>query len=393
MKFIAMIHFEKHKRLMIFLCFVLTIQCNNSSQNKTQSAKEKRIFIPENINYAQGFEIKTKGKIKIVSVNNPWQGARDVSFEYVLAPKDESIPEDLKQYPVVRTPVKRIICFSTTHAALIDTLGEASSIKAMSGSKYLYDKALRKKVKSGEILEIGYDQNINYELIVSLQPDLVMLYGVEGGQSPLVNKLSHLGIPCIYNADYLEKSPLGKAEWIKFIAAFYEKDKLAGTIFQGIATNYNQLKSVVDTIKQKPSVFAALPWKGTWWIPGGKSYVSKLIEDAGGHYLWCDNYKKESIPVHIETVLQKAGNADIWINPGGAQSLEDIISVDERLNNFNAFKTGKIFNNLKRNNKHGGNDYWESGIIKPDLILKDMIHIFHPAIFPEHKFYFYQKIN
>ena len=128
-------------------------------------------------------------------------------------------------------------------------------------------------------------------------------------------------------------------------------------------------------------------------MPGGRSYLAKLLEDAGGDYLWKNSDSYESMPISIENVIEKAINADIWINPDAATNLNDITSIDKRLNNIKAFKEKKVFNNNKRYIKSGGNDYWESGVVNPNLVLKDLISIIHPELLNENSYFYYRKLD
>ena len=146
-------------------------------------------------------------------------------------------------------------------------------------------------------------------------------------------------------------------------------------------------------VQDKPSVLAGLPWKNTWWVPGGKSHAAILIRDAGGKYIWEDDTSKEALPLDIEAVYNEAGQADFWINSGSAATLADLVNTDSRLQLFKPFGDSSIYNNNARLNPSGGNDYWESGVIFPDVILKDLICIFHPEILPGHTLVYYQKLK
>ena len=163
--------------------------------------------------------------------------------------------------------------------------------------------------------------------------------------------------------------------------------------FDSIAENYNNLKELVSKEKIKPIVMSGLPWSGTWYVSGGKSYTAKLIEDAGGEFLWKSINSHESLPIDLETVFQKSNETDYWLNSGSAKTLKEIISVDSRLSNLKPFKNGKIYNNNARLSETGGNDYWESGVINPDVILKDLIVILHPGLLPGYKPFYYKNLN
>ncbi|MCK4661581.1 MAG: ABC transporter substrate-binding protein [Bacteroidales bacterium] len=385
-----------------FYLFYLSIfslvifSCNNEKRknNILQNNKtEKKNTTNHKIKYAKGFNIINKKNYKILQVYNPWQGADKIQYEYVLINKDDNFIKPSNSSIIIKTPIKKIICLSTTHIAFIDLLNETNSIIGLSGSRFVNNNKIEKLIEQGKISEIGYDNNINYELIISLQPDIVMAYGITGESIGFFNKLKDLDINVVFNAEYLEKEPLGKTEWLKFIACFYNKENIAEKEFNRIEIKFNNLCRLTDSVYSKPVILTGLPWKDNWYVPGGNSYAAKLINLAGGKYLWKDNISHESIALNIEKVFEKSQVADIWINIGAANSISDIIAVDERISEFQILKNNKLYNNNAIISKNGGNDYWESGLINPHLILKDMIYIFHPDIIPNHKLIYYKKIE
>ncbi len=388
---------EQSKKIKITLLILVTViglffvGCDEISKNQYNQTDSVQC---DTNKYANGFTIERKKSHTILKVTNPWQGAKKVSYSYYLQSRDKPLPAELSKKQVIKTPIEKIICLSTTHISFIDCINELNSIIGVSGKKYVNNAKLQKKIKNNEIADIGYDQNLNYELIVALQPDVVMAYGVESQNLRYILKLKELGIPVIMNAEYLEATPLGKTEWIKFVAALYEKEEIAQKKFNIIANEYNKIKNKIQkTGTAHPKVICNVPYNGTWYVPGGKSYAAKLIADAGGNYLWKDNQSHESIPLNIESVFQKAQNADIWINTGMASTYNDIIKTDTRLIDIKACKKKQLYNNNARCNTNGGNDYWESGIIQPHIILKDLVAIFHPQLAPDYKFYYYQKLQ
>ncbi len=241
--------------------------------------------------------------------------------------------------------------------------------------------------------DVGYGQGIDFEGIVGLEPDVIFLYGVEGQVVGTLEKLTDLGIPAVFCGEYLEPHPLGKAEWIRFFSLFYEKEKQSANFFKGIDSAYNFLAALASRVSSKPNVLTGLPWKDTWYMAGGRSFAARLIEDAGGAYLWKETSSTQAIPLDLESVYLKAVKADIWINPGAALSLSDILLLDERLGGLSVLNAGKVFNNNARISKGGGNDYWESGTVRPDLILADLIHVFHPDLLTDHRFVYYRQLK
>jgi len=376
----------------VFFILIINYGCTHRNQGQKDSVRSNA-FKELPIKYAKGFTIRKVNNSFLLSVQNPWQGARNIVYRYLLVPRGEKVPEGIDDVQIIRTPVKKIICMSTTYIAMIDLLGETETIKGISGSSLVNNKQVRKMLKNGAIRDVGYDQGLNFEEIIGLNPDLLMTYGVSGNHISSVHKLENSGVKVVYNAEYLENTPLGKAEWIKFIGAFYGKEEIAASYFDSIADLYNNLKELTSSVKEKPVVLTGLPWKESWYVPGGKSFMANFIKDAGGNYLWRDDDSRESFPLDLEAVFNKGMQTDVWINTGSAGSLKEIADVDDRLTNLGPFRKMEIYNNNARLNQFGGNDYWESGVIKPHIILKDLIKIFHPELLSDHQFYFYKKLD
>jgi len=377
------------KLVRIMLLFFYAILCSCVQQTpKNVSDTGKNIAV----SHAKGFEIIQHEGYKTINVFNPWQNAKDITYSYVLYNHKNDLPKGIKPDAMVNTPVKKVVCLSLTHIAVIDLLGKTNTIKGVSGAKYISNQQVSKQVEQGKTKDVGYDQGLNYEVVVSLKPDLVIAYGVTSEAANYINKLRELNIPVVINAEYLESSPLGKAEWMKFIAAFYDKEDVAAALFDSIEQQYNALVGLTLDIENKPVVLSSLPWKDTWYVPGGNSYFAKLIEDAGGRYLWRDNDAHESIPLAIETVIGRAGEADVWINTGTAKVKNDILKTDQRLKNIRPFKMDMVFNNNAKQNNAGGNEFWETGVVQPQVLLRDLIEIFHPGLL-DHDLYYYHQLK
>jgi len=262
-----------------------------------------------------------------------------------------------------------------------------------SGTRFIFNDTLVQCVRRGEIREVGYEDNLNKELIVKLDPDLVMVYGIGSESSGYIGKLREMGVRVVYNADYLENNPLGKAEWIRFMGALFCKEELADSIFAGIEKEYNKLKSYISAnIVERPKVLLGLPFRDTWYISPGNSYISALVGDAGGDYLWKDTESSVSMPLGLENVYMKAVSADYWLNAGSAGTRGEIAAIDERLSQLECFKTGNIFNNNKRTGKEGGNDYWEGGSLNPHIILRDIASILHPGLLEGNELIYYRRL-
>lgn len=338
--------------------------------------------------YAKGFSINNiDDKVYKITIKNPWQEAENIKFEYIFTKESKAQSSDTLTVP------NRIICLSTTHVAFIEKLGVSNNIVGVSNPQYVYSKTIQDNYKNGLIADIGFDQGLNYETIINTNPDLMFIYGVGGENIQLLNKLEQIGIQTIIIGEYLEENPLAKLEWIKLFGLLLDKEEEANNYFKQVSEEYQAILELIATKSNGPKVMFNLPWEGTWFVPGGKSYAAQLLYDCKADYIWKDNESRSTIPLSIESVLVKSNEADIWLHPGNAHSKADILIEEERLVNFEPYKTGEIYNFNKRLTNSGGNDYWESGVVNPHLILKDLISILHPDVLPDHEFYYYLKVE
>jgi iron complex transport system substrate-binding protein len=380
---------------MNFLRFILIITFFITSACGRRDRKRADIFrkAGNEIERAERFTLEKKDGWTEVKIINPWQGATDVSQIYYLVKRGSELPAGLDSGAVIFVPLKKIICMSTTHLAMISAIGEGKSIVGVSGTNFIYSAELNKNVERGFILDVGYEANLNKELILKISPDLIMIYGIGSESAGYMGKIKELGTKIIINADYLETDPLSRAEWIKLFGALYCKESLADSIYKSEVAEYDKLKSYIDqNTTNKPKVLLGLPFKDTWYISPGNSFIGKLISDAGGDYLWMNTNSSMSMPYGIESVYLQGMKADFWLNIGSVTSKNEISNVDQRLDDLPCFKKDDLFNNNKRITVNGGNDFWESGSLYPHLLLKDIAIILHPEIFSEHELTFYRKI-
>jgi iron complex transport system substrate-binding protein len=370
------------KKLSFILLFFVVACGAKQKHSKPQAGDE--IYTPK---YAQGFSLERTGDTTILWVTDPWQFASGVEFNYILSPS--ASPEALDE---IKIPVTKAICMSTTHVAFISALEQTTSIVGVSGLKHVSDSTVIAMGKANKIVDIGYDSNLSYELIFSLKPDVVFAYGVRGEFSVIEKKLNELGVKVVYFGEYMEDTPLGKAEWIVAMSAFFDRQQRAEEIFEQIETNYLNAAKRTLNVEHRPKVMFNVPYKDTWYLPGTKSYMVKFINDAGAEYIYPENEGRNSYPMSIEKAYSIAQNADFWLIGNSSKSLTELKSVDARMSDIPAFKNQRIYNSNLRTNDYG-DDFWESGIVKPEVILKDLIKIFHPEIVPEHELYYYRHLH
>jgi iron complex transport system substrate-binding protein len=371
--------------IFLFVIFIL-YSCDSNIELQNQESI-KNNFNKLELKYAKHFEIFKSDNVINVKVFNPWQFASDKTFNYSFS----TLKNLNKKNNII--PIKRIVCLSTSHIGFIAALDMQENIVGISGIQFVYDSLTNSLIKQGKIVDVGYEQSLNYELILSLKPDIIIAYGVETQNVGYVTKLEELGLPVVFVAEYLEETPLAKAEWLKFFGVIFNLEQKSDSLFNLIDLEYNNVKNIASQLTPKPTVFAGLPWKDSWYIAGGKSNLANLINDAGASYIWNDDTTKESFPMNLELVFNTVLNSDFWINSGSANSKSEIINTDSRLKLLKAFSSNRIFNNNSICNSFGGNDYWESGVVNPHIVLKDLVEIFHPHTFPEYKIHYYKKLE
>jgi iron complex transport system substrate-binding protein len=348
--------------------------------------------------YATGFSVDYHEGYKVVTVKKPWRGSNE-SFTYVLVKKGMKPPQLGIGEEIITIPSEKFVSLSSTHFPYLPILGITSSLKGVINKNTVYTPEVISLIQDGKVIDVsgggsGMTAGINLEVLIDLNPDLVMTYATGLPEYDAHPKLQEAGIPVVLNSEYMEENPLGRAEWIKFMSVFFDREREANAYFEKIKKEYlSHVDSVNSLNATRPTVFLNNNWQGTWHMAGGNSYVAKLLKDAGADYLWSDDTTTGSIPLDFEFVYEKAQHADYWLNPGTAMTLKDLLGEDARYSEFDAFKSKKIYNNNARVNAEGGNDYWESGVAHPETILKDLIKIFHPEIVSEHNFVYYRHME
>lgn len=338
--------------------------------------------------------IEKSGFFTKVTVRNPWQNTSGTELVWYLVPRDSAAPQGISEDRIIRIPVRSIVCMSTTHIAMLSALGEGSLITGISGSSLVYDSIVNEGISSGRIKDVGYEGNLNKELIVTLSPNLIMAYGVADPTSGSTARLEGTGVKVFYNADYLEEHPLARCAWLRLFGILTGKEELADSIVKSVSTSYTELAARVrKATEERPAVLLGAPWEDVWYISPGNSYIGRLIEDAGGNYIFSHMKGANSAPLSVEAVFQTASESDIWINPGTADNLSDITAADHRLTSLPVIAEGRVWNNRKRMTPGGGNDYWESAVVRADLLLMDFISIIHPEILPGHVQYYYRRLE
>ena len=366
-------------------------------QSELEEAPEALDLFPDKaqVVYAQGFSIDYYDTYKVVTVTQPWQGASE-GFTYVLVMRGSQVPGVFEGAQVIEIPVRSIVTMSTTYFPHLEMLGVLESLVAVDDATYVFNERVQQRASAGEIAVVGGGAGggaVNVEMLLELAPELIMTSASGVPEYDAHPALIEAGLPVVINADYLESSPLGRAEWGKFIAAFYNLEDEANRQFEEVASSYLALKEQVSALSARPTVFTNTDFQGSWYVPGGESYAAILLRDAGADYLWADTPGTGANPLAFEEVFDEAKEANFWLNVGFAGDLASLLMMDERYADFDAYAEGRVYNYNKRVNANGGMDYFESGTARPDLVLADLVAIFHPGLLPEHDFYYYQQLQ
>ncbi|HCY98088.1 MAG TPA: ABC transporter substrate-binding protein [Polaribacter sp.] len=374
--------------LLFFISLMLVFSCKQEAQKESQKSDSKsRIY------HAKGFDIVSTNGIKKLQIKAAYQNANTV-FEYeVLEEKDVLDNTATPNNAVLAVPIKSIVVTSTTHIPMVELLQEETAIVGFPYAQYISSEKTSALVASGKIKEIGKEGSLNTEILLDLQPELVVGYSVSSVDKSLT-MIQKAGIPVVYNGDWLEATPLGRAEWIKFFGLLFDKEKQADSIFNAIETNYLKAKKIALKATIKPTILSgAIMSKDIWNLPAGESFVAQFLKDANLDYLWGNTPGKGSLSLSFESVFEKGKNADFWIAPGYFSSKEQLLKSNQIYAEFEAFKNDRIYTPSTKKGKTGGVIYYELAPTRPDLVLKDIIKITHPNLLPNYALTFFEKME
>ena len=293
-------------------------------------------------------------------------------------------------------PTGALITLSTTQLPALSLLGLLDRLAGVDSGFYISTTEVLEMIAAGDVAEVGFGNQVNIELVLELEPQLVMSYGFNPATDahPL---LLEAGIFTALDASWRELSPLGRAEWIKFTALFYNLEEEANAIYEDIIAQYEALRAAAAAAgaEDRPTVLinSFLAYADAWFIPGEDTYVGQLIRDAGGDLLLAEAGSSSSQGLGFEAVYEGGLNADIWlIETFGINSSADLLALDSRFGDFAAFQSGDAWNNNRDENANGGNNLYEWGVTNPHLVLADLLAIFHPDLMPDHEFAFYKRL-
>ncbi|MBE6201887.1 MAG: iron ABC transporter substrate-binding protein [Rikenellaceae bacterium] len=380
------------KRLVAYLTIVaLALGLWGCPEGQTQITCGEVVYTPHS---AAGFEIvATEGASTVLRILTPWPAAKGVFKEVFISREGESAPSGFGGQVVKASP-QRVVCLSSSHLAYIDAVGQIDAVVGVSGGTYVSNHHIAEGLAQGSVREIGYDANINYELLAALRPDVVFIYGTTGENGAMSQKLEELRIPYIYISDHTENTPLGKSEWVVAFGEVFDCRQGAEDVFEGIGEKYESLRLSALAASSKPRVMLNSPYKDVWFVPSRESYVVRLIEDAGGEYVCGGAEGDLSRPISGESAYVYLSEADVWLNPNAARTMAALTAENPKFAQTEVVREGRVYNCTARSTASGGSDFWESGALRADVVLADMLAILHPELVAEdYELYYFEQLK
>jgi iron complex transport system substrate-binding protein len=378
------------KFLYLFLLFGL-LACNTKAKSQLIESETNQ---KSELKYAKGFSIIKTEHYHIIEIYQPWPNA-EKSYKYAVISKTNAAKTSFSKEEfdgIITTPIEKIVVTSTTHLPALELLQIEKTLVGFPGTNYISSEKIRNRIENNAVRELGNNEGINTEVLLELNPDVVIGFGIDGGNKSL-EIIKKSGIPVIFNGDWVEHSPLAKAEWIKFFGALYHKEKEADSIFNSIEKDYLETKLLAQQATTKPSILSGAMHNDIWYLPNGTSTEAQLLKDANVQYLWEETEGKGSLQLNFESVFVKAKDADIWLNPSNYSSLEALKNGNDNHAMFEAFKNKNVYSFTNTTGKSGGVLYYELGMARPDLVLKDLIKICHPKLLKNYQPFFLKPLK
>jgi len=380
-KFILMkLSFSK---ILVFSLLIFLFSCKNDQKNVELAGK---INTESTLKYAKGFDIQHFKNYTKLTVKAPYQNSEEI-FEFMLT--HNKLNSDLN---TIQIPIKSIVVTSTTHIPMLELLQVENKLVGFPNTDYVSSPKTRSLIANGFVKELGHEESINTELLLDLKPDLVVGFSLNSNNK-MFSVIEKLGIPVLLNGDWMEETPLGRAEWIKFFGVLFDKEKMADSIFKTIEKNYLEAKNIASKATENPTVISGGLFKDVWNLPAGDSFEATFLKDANTNYLWKDSKGKGSLSLNIENVFEKGKDAELWISPSYYETMEQLNDANDIYPKFSAFQNKNIFTYVNKKGELGGIIYFELAPARPDLVLKDLIKIAHPELLKNYDLTFYERLK
>ncbi|MDP2160772.1 MAG: ABC transporter substrate-binding protein [Flavobacterium sp.] len=369
---------------LLFLTSLVSCQKKETKETKPENSSNS-------VRYATGLSIQKYADFSIVTVSNPWPTS-DKNYTYILHQKAAKIPDSLQKYTAIQVPIKSIVVTSTTHIPALELLEVEDKLIGFPNTDYVSSEKTRTLIETGKVREIGTNQSLNTEVLLDMQPDVIIGFGVDGEKKTYDN-LQQNGLKILYNGDWTEQHPLGRAEWIQLFGVLFGLEEKADKVFKNIENDYLEAIELAKKATSKPTILSGAIYQDQWYLPQGKSWAAQFLDNAKGDYLWASSEGTGSLSLSFETVLEKAQNADFWIGPGQFTSFEQLEKANPNYKHFKAVQNKNVYSFSSKKGKTGGVIYYELASNRPDLVLKDLIKILHPELLTDYELYFFEKLK
>lgn len=359
---------------------------------KNETSEVAKIETAKNsIEYASGLSIVKYDAYSVVTVSNPWPNANK-DFKYILKEKEAKVPDSLQSYTTIQVPLESVVVTSTTNIPFLEMLEVENKLVGFPHTDYISSEKTRALIDKGSVKNVGQNEKLNIEQLIELSPDLIVTFGVDNN-NPMLDNLKKSGLNVLIQGDWMEQSPLGKAEWIKLYGALFGKEEKAKELFDKIVQSYDQAKKLAAEKTANSTVLYGSMYEDVWYVAKGNSWVAEFMKDAHANYLWADLKGTGSEGLSFEKVLDKAKTANVWIASGSFKSLDELQKANPHYGEFDAFTNKNVYSFEGKLGATGGTVYYELAPSRPDLVLKDYIKIFHPDLMSNYEFTFASKLN
>lgn len=343
--------------------------------------------------YAKRLTMTEIGDATLIDIIKPSGAMRGLAYRYLLVPEGGAVPEGYPDAHVVHTPVEKVTCGIGLHLTMLEELGVLENVVGIGMVEWIGNPEVLQRLDSGTILETGMSNAMNMETMVELQADLAFVFS-SGGEYDIHEQLLAMGISPAVICMHLEEHPLGVLEWIKFFGAFFGKEVEAEKFFTQTAERYEALeRRIQGRFGERPGVIVGHGARGVWSTHGSSAWFIRFLQDAGADYILEAPEEYEENLISFEHALSVGLRAEYWVNPlYTAKSLSDLVEDDSRYGQFLSVRKGNVFNNNAAAFENGKNAFWELGMSEPDVVLADLVRIFHPELLPDHELKYYRRL-
>ncbi|MBI1258098.1 MAG: ABC transporter substrate-binding protein [Chloroflexi bacterium] len=405
---------NRHYRLLFSLVLVMLLGLPVLAQDATSEAAVAAApacvsnydatvdYFPDKVepDYSKGWTVEYHNNYKVVDVTTPWPGAAaSDAFRYILVECGTPKPEGYDGAEFIEIPAGKVIALGTSYIPQLNELGVLDDLIGVDSFDFFNTPAVVDMIAANKLIAVGSGSSVNVEAVLNADPGLILTFGSGSPDYDAHPALIQAGAPVVVASDYVEQTPLGQAEWIKFTSMFYDKEAVANQVFGEKADAYAQLVELTKGVTDQPLVLwnSYSSYSNNWFIPGSESFAANYVRDAGGKLVLGDSPELQgnnnALPFDFEAVYAAGLNADIWM-PGvfGVSILGDLVAQDARYADFAAVKSDQVYNYDARENANGGNDYFETGVANPQDVLADLIKIFHPDLLPDHTLIYFRQL-